>query len=484
MSLTARLSAFFLGALALVLVGFSAALYGLARSELYRKLDDRLTSALDILAGAVEVDEQGLLEWEPHERPLLPGQEAGEDQVRWTVCDQAGAGASHSKNLGPEVPEGDWPALREDRTSRVVERGGQPWRFMRRRIQSAVPGSGQLAKPKYRELTFTAGISQAPVQATLRNLTLALVGLSGTLWLVATFVGRWLCRRALVPLTTMAARARAMSAADWDQRLPSPGTGDELEDLGQAFNDLLARLYQAFERQRRFTGDASHQLRTPLATALGQIEVALRRDRSAEDYRQVLTRLHGQAVHLRQIVEMLLFLARADGEAKLPNLETVDLAAWLNEHLQRWSGHPRTSDVRVEQLAGGPLFVLAQPPLLGQLLDNLLDNACKFSSPGTPIRLRLEREDGVAACSVEDQGCGIAAEDLPHVFEPFYRSAQVRRHGSAGVGLGLAVAQRIAAAFGGSLDVQSVPKEGSRFVLRLPEAAETGLADAALATAL
>jgi heavy metal sensor kinase len=484
MSLTARLCTFFLGMLALVLVGFSATLYGLARSELYRKLDDRLTSALDMLAAAVEVDEQGLLEWEPHERPLLPGLEAGEDHVRWTVCDQEGVGAGHSKNLGPEIREGDWPPLPDDLTSQVVDHQGQPWRFMRRRIPSPTPGSGQLAKPKYWVLTFTAGISQASVQATLRNLTLALVGLSVTLWLAAALLGRWLCRRALVPLTAMAATARAMSAADWDQRLPSPGTGDELEDLGQAFNDLLARLREAFERQRRFTGDASHQLRTPLAAILGQIEVAMRRERPAEEYRHVLALLHGQAAHLRQIVEMLLFLARADGETKLPHLETVDLAAWLDEHLQRWSGHPRASDLRVERSANGPLFVQAQPPLLGQLVDNLLDNACKYSQPGTPIRLRLERESGVVACSVEDRGCGMAPEDMPHVFEPFYRSAHARRQGSAGVGLGLALAQRIAVAFGGSLRVQSVLDQGSRFTLRLPEATETGRADPALAAAL
>src|SRR5437763_732045 len=142
----------------------------------------------------------------------------------------------------------------------------------------------------------------------------------------AALAGRRLCRRALRPLTGMAAAARAISADDLGRRLPPAGTGDEVDDLGRAFNELLARLQESFERQRRFTGDASHQLRTPLAAMLGQVEVALRRERPPEEYQRVLTLVHKQSAKLREIVEMLLFLSRADAEAKRPQLEALDLA--------------------------------------------------------------------------------------------------------------------------------------------------------------
>jgi signal transduction histidine kinase len=267
----------------------------------------------------------------------------------------------------------------------------------------------------------------------------------------------------------MAAAARTVSAADLGQRLPTPGTGDELDDLGRAFNDLLGRLQESFERQRRFTGDASHQLRTPLAALLGQIEVALRRDRNPEEYRRVLASVRGEAGRLGQLVDTLLFLARADAEARAPETERFDLCAWLGQHLGTWASHPRAADLQPEP-AEGPLWVRAHPALLGQALDNLLDNACKYSPPGSPVHVRTW-EDGEAVClGVEDQGDGIAAEDLPHVFEPFYRAAQARERGVGGVGLGLAVAARIVVAGGGRLTAHSEAGQGSRFTIRLPRA--------------
>jgi signal transduction histidine kinase len=114
------------------------------------------------------------------------------------------------------------------------------------------------------------------------------------------------------------------------------------------------------------------------------------------------------------------------------------------------------------------LLAKAHPPLLGQLVDNLLDNACKYSLSGTPILLRLERAGAEAILTIEDRGCGIAADELPQVFEPFYRSPSARIRGCPGVGLGLAVVRRIASCLGGNVHVESEPGQGSRFVVRLP----------------
>jgi two-component system, OmpR family, sensor kinase len=273
-------------------------------------------------------------------------------------------------------------------------------------------------------------------------------------------------------MSRMAKAATAMTAANLGQRLPIAGTGDELDGLGQAFNDLLDRLHEAFVRlhaaydgQRRFAGDASHQLRTPLAALLGQVQVALRRDRAPEEYRRVLERVKDEGARLRQIVESLLLLAQPEGVQ--PEPEMLDLGGWVPDHVRRWATHPRAADLCVEVADNGPLTVLTHPPLLAQLVDNLLENACKYSAPGTPITVKAWRDEGWVMLGVEDRGCGLDAEDLPHVFEPFFRGEHARRSGHAGVGLGLAVAQQIARAFGGKLEVRSGRDAGCFFMLRL-----------------
>jgi heavy metal sensor kinase len=485
MSLTGRLTAFFLTALAVVLLGFSAALYLLARNHLYRELDARLDAALDALVAAVEFKVGGV-EWDPDERRLTPGQTPGADAIHWLICDDEGQVVDLSPNLKTEQVRKEElrKAVRIDMPEKYfsewIDQQGQCWRALQRRIQadSKHAQPAQAKDPMDGERIFPALVlagaaSQRPVQATLSSLGWTLGGLSAGLWSLAALLGRRLCKRALVPVTRMAAAARSMSAAHWEQRLPVPATKDELEELARSFNDLLARLHEAFVRQSRFTGDASHQLRTPLTAMLGQMEVSLRRNRPAEEYRQVLELVHGQAVQLHQIVEMLLFLARADVEAELPNMETVDLSTWLDAFCAHWSEHPRAGDLRLEvDEAAGPVRVRAQPRLLEQLFQNLVDNALKYSQPGTPVILRLERGNGTALCSVEDCGCGIAGQDLPHVFEPFYRATEACRCGCAGVGLGLAVVQRIAHAFGGTVRVRSELGQGSCFTFELPEVRE------------
>ncbi len=459
MSLTTRLSLFFLGTLAVVLIGFSATLHGLASTYLHRQVDDRLEAALNILSASAEVWPDGV-EWEGEEHPVAVATPPGAEPIAWRVCDDNGRvlDGARADIFAAEAPS---------------------WRFLERRVLADREGTqaetdkrlSQEHKEikKYPFLLLTVGLPLDPVAATLRNLLLLLSGLSALLWLAAALAGGRLCRRALAPVLRMAEAAGSMNASDPGQRLPVVKTGDELEELNRAFNQLLARLQESFERQRRFTGDASHQLRTPLTAMLGQLEIALRRTRTVEEYQQVLSVLNGQTSQMRQIVEMLLFLARADAEAKSPALERIDLKDWLTGHLASWSGHARGADFQLQIKGDGLWWVRTQAPLLGQLVDNLLENACKYSKTGTPITVSLAREDDAICLTVADAGRGIAEEDLPHIFEPFYRSAEARRQGVPGTGLGLAVAQRIALALGGTLHARSRPGCGALFTLQVPE---------------
>jgi signal transduction histidine kinase len=493
MSLTGRFSALFLAALGLVLVGFSAALSVSARIYLDRQLDDRLAAALAVLAAAAEIHPDGV-EWEPQERVLPLGQESGADRLRWMVLDDRGRRLDHSRNLADADPTADWsprPGTAE-LPDRLADRQGRAWRVSRRRIDpAAAPTSGSRAAahregPTDREptevlhpcLVLTVYAPLGPMEATLATLTWFLVALSVAIWLLAALLCRRLSRRALTPLARLVASARGLDAADPGWRLDEAGTGDELDDLGRAFNDLLSRLHVAYERQRRFGGDASHQLRTPLTVLIGQIEVALRQERSGEEYRRVLRSALGRAVQLGQIVEALLFLGRAEGDARPPEGGPLELDRWVSAQVagRPATGHP-AAIVR-HAAAGDSLRVRAHPPLLGQLLDNLLDNAGKYGRSGAPVLVETLREGRVAVLAVEDSGPGITPEDIPRVFEPFYRSAEARRQGIPGAGLGLAMVQRIAVAFGGAVAVRSEPGRGCRVEVRLPiaeEAPEEGL---------
>jgi signal transduction histidine kinase len=482
MSLTGRFSALFLAALGLALVGFSVALYVSARIYLARQLSDRLSSALAVLAAAAEIHPDGV-EWEPQERVLPLGQEAGADRLRWMVFDDRGTRIDHSRNLAETdltagwIPRGGTAEL----PARLVDRQGRHWRVSQRGIRpSAAMPSGSLAAARavqadpdpagsvHAGLVLTVAVPLGPSEATLAALAWFLAAFSVGFWLVAGVICRRLSRRALAPLARVAASARTLNAADPGWCLDEAGTGDELDELGQAFNDLLGRLSVAFERQRRFSGDASHQLRTPLTVLIGQIEVALRNERPAEEYRRVLKSALARAVQLRQIVEALLFLGRAEGEAQLPGGEPVDLGQWVAAYLADRPANGCAVEVvhRATELSGP--WVLVHPPLLGQLIENLLDNAEKHASPEAPIVVETIRVGESAVLAVADAGPGIPPEEIPRIFEPFYRATQTRRQGTPGVGLGLAVVQRIALAFGGSIDVQTQPGKGCRVEVRLP----------------
>ncbi|SIO62505.1 Signal transduction histidine kinase [Singulisphaera sp. GP187] len=475
MRLVTRFSAFFLTALALVLVGFSTTVYLVAQSHLFRELDERLERALDTLEASVDI-EPGGLEWEPTDRRIALGLDLGQDEVRWAVRDGEGTLVDRSANAGSGgFPAGwearAWPTNPPDGT--VVGKVAG-WRMAGRRMPLKAllrlgrghPDDEPGYEVQYPVLVLIAGLRPGPVKATLNQLGATLVLLSLGIWLLALAGGRLLARRALAPLTRMAETVSTMSATDLGRRVPTPRTDDELDALGQAFNGLLDRLNEAFDKQQRFAGDASHQLRTPLAALLGQVQLAQRRERPVAEYRQVLDRVLEEGMRLRVIVETLLSLAQPEPPSLL--LCDLDLAEWLPHHLERWADHPRAADLRLE-VTPNPLAVRVHPPMLAQLLDNLIDNATKYSEPGTPILVRGEREGSSIVLGVEDRGRGLSTEESAHIFDPFFRAEGARNEGLPGNGLGLTVARRIASALHGTLSLTSRSDQFTRFTLRLPE---------------
>lgn len=498
MSLTTRLSAYFLTALALVLLGFSLVLFLLVRNHLMDQTNQRLELAMQTIIAAVEVHTEDV-EWEPLERHITLGEDPGEDQVRWLVHDDSGRLVDCSRNLESSQRAG---RVRDGESSVAKASGSEGWRVLDRRLRAGhvdpevvgevdasskdelsegVPADqlpGRVLLPSNRtylgpSLTVRVGLPWHPVAASLRQLAWMLLSVSAGLWGVGALLIRRVCRRAIRPVVEMAQSAKTLRGDQPGQLLPVAPTGDEVEDLGHSFNDLLTRLQEVLQQQQRFAGDASHQLRTPLTAVLGQVEVALRQERSAEEYQRVLQIVRRRAGEMRQMVKLLLFLARMPAQSEPPDTCTVRLSSWLEEHQRHWEDHPRAGDISWPPLDTGLDWeVRTQPALLGQLVDNLIDNACKYSEAGTAIQVSIERARRGVTLIVADQGLGIRAEDLPHLCDPFYRSQEARRLGRPGVGLGLTVVERIVTVLGGELRIDSNPGRGSRFSVYLPAVRE------------
>lgn len=464
MKLATRVSAFFLAAVAVILIGNSVLVFAVARLYLHRHFDEQLQASLQTLVAAVEVEDDDV-KWEPSDHTVTLGVESGEEDIRWVVTDERGQVVDRSRNLR-DTPQD--VAIVEAARGRLGQRDRPAgWRFLEHRLAAPHPKAPELRDPLERAaLSVLVARDVSDLHATLRWLAAAMIVLPACCWLAAALAGRWFCQQAIAPVRQMARSARSIRADDTLARLAVPSSGDELQELGEAFNELLDQLFVGYERQQRFAGDAAHQFRTPLTVLQGQVEVALRRQRSADEYQATLNVVHEQVASLRQTVEALLFLARPSGEEPLPDFQAIDVAAWLDAYLLKWQGDPRWPDVRVEVEPG--LACNSSPGLLAQLLDVLLSNALKYSQPGSPVEVRARAGSGELLLEVADRGIGISAADLESIYQPFFRARQARQSGAPGIGLGLAIARRIATALGGCLRCESEPAAGSRFTVALP----------------
>jgi len=289
--------------------------------------------------------------------------------------------------------------------------------------------------------------------------------------LLAGTGGYILARKSLAPVVAMGAQARRIGATNLHERLPVQNANDELGQLATIFNDLLNRLDESFERQRRFIADASHELRTPLAILRGEAEVALsQKGRTAEDYLESLRILHEETSRLIKIVEDLFTLTRADsGQYRLaPQDVYLEEVAAECAHSVRTLAREKNIELKVD--AGSECLLQGDPDLLRRMILNLLDNAIKYTAPGGQVEIACRA--GAEGCEVhvKDTGTGIPAELQSRVFERFFRVDQARSRvgNDGGAGLGLSIAQWIAEAHHGRLELAHSDARGSHFAVYLP----------------
>jgi heavy metal sensor kinase len=441
-----RLTLWYVGSLTLVLLLFALGVYELVAWSFRRQAEQQAVHALEEVADAFREGGDELSEIEHHGVVTyfhLAGAESVVHQSdEWRRNQLSGflAGVSLGEIRLVETAGGD---------SFLLSSG-------------LVPGT----EPP---VTATVAISQRMVHASLRTLAWTLVIALPVAILLAAIGGHRLAKRALAPISAITSKAREITATRLEERLPVLNPDDEFGQLAMVFNEVLGRLQESFERLKRFTSDASHEMRTPLTAMRSVGEVALHDHLQPNQYREVIGSMLEEGDRLTRLLESLLTLARLDQGHLHLSPKTIDASALAREtgELMRSLTEEREQTLTVE--ANGALMVEADSDSLRQALVNLLDNAIKYTPTGGAIRLRtyLAPSDEVII-EVSDTGPGIASEHQTKVFDRFYRIDKARARETGGVGLGLALASSAVKLNGGRIELESELGKGSAFRVVLP----------------
>jgi two-component system, OmpR family, sensor kinase len=296
--------------------------------------------------------------------------------------------------------------------------------------------------------------------------------LAGTscLTLAIGLAGGWAISRGIVrPIARISATAEAISAKNLSGRIDTPRLDSELVGLAEVLNEMFSRLEAQFARQTRFTADASHELRTPVALLHSQIELALKRTRTAKEYRDALETCSRATSRMRSLLDGLLMLARADAGHLALAFQQVELCALVEDVAEQHRGDAERGQVTLSTTSpGDPVIVQGDPVFLSRVVANLLSNAIRHTPEGGLIQIALAVDLQEAVLTVADTGSGIPAEDQAKIFERFYRADKARSRASGGSGLGLAICKSIVEAHSGTIRFTSTPDRGTTFVVRIP----------------
>jgi two-component system, OmpR family, sensor kinase len=468
----------------LAVLGFTA--YQLQRQELFGRIDNELQRRLGTIADALHGHgpERGRPPFDrpppdqmPGDFPPPEGQQPREFQLPpqaeglfdlsdphhfyFVIYGRDGNEIAHSTN-GPSV------TMTLDTTKFLESQNVPPNIFSNKRPAIETVGPNQqlfTARQLPSGETIWVGCSIAPESHELQMTALKLTGVSAIILFFGLAGGWWISSRAIRPVENISATAVKISAGDLSQRINTADTESELGQLAAVLNSTFARLESAFAQQKQFASDAAHELRTPVSVILTQTQAALIRERDPGEYKQTVEACQRAAQRMKKLISALLELARLDaGQEQMKRLR-FDFAKTVTDCVELVRPLADERHVKIStELA--PLEIEGDAERLGLVVTNLLTNAIQYNHDGGEVKAALKAENGMAVLAVSDTGQGIPAEDLPRVFERFYRADRSRSSGNAG--LGLAISRAIIAAHGGSIDAASEENAGSTFTVRLP----------------
>lgn len=453
-----RLTLWYTLLLAFVMALFGGALYFALQQQLYASFDEHLINQTALALASVRV-EDGRPSMEPSagggdgeyflrlfnrdERLLVDtGPDPGGIPLNMPVVRAALGGRTEFSNVLDEDQE----------TLRIIS------------VPVLGPGDEQNVVG-----VLQIGLDRNEIDEPLAGLLTALVLAGPLVLLVAACAGYLLAGRALAPVVTITDLAANIGAGDLHARLNLHLPDDELGRLARTFDAMLARIDDAFTRQRRFTGDAAHELRTPLTLMRGQVDLALARPRANEEYREALRGIDGDLARLTGLVGTLLALARADAGQLASERAPFDLANTVDLVIEQYAPLATEAEIALVKEAS-PATLIGDEDLMVQLLVNLIDNALAHTPPGGIITLGCSQPGKEIHLWVTDSGEGIASEHQERLFDRFYRVDAGRTRARGGTGLGLAICKAIAETHGGTIALTSERGRGTRVDIMLPGA--------------
>jgi two-component system OmpR family sensor kinase len=451
---------------ALVLVAVLAAgVMLLLRSRLIGSLDASLLEVAEIEAQAATTRESAEFHFRPGSFRRVQTDSSTDLIVSAQLLTTDGTPVARSANLGadlPVPPRALAVALRGAVGYETQQRDGRP-------IRSTIYPLIRIG-PAHRGQLLQVSSSLAPVEATLAGFVRQVVAFGVTGTILAWFAGLWIAGRAIRPALALAVEAESIELDELGRRVTEPGDYAEFHRLAVAFNVMLGRVERAVTGTQRFTADASHELRAPLTVLRGELELALSRPRSTSEYEDVLRRCLDEVLRLARLADDMLTLARVEGGVLGGKRTLIELDEVVDRAVGKKAGLAQSRGVELD-MSGTAGEVSADPDLLLRAVDSLLEHAIMSSPPGGRVRVVLA-DAGTRSVEVIDSGPGLKQEEIPGVFQRFYRSGRPRAH-SAESGLGLPIARAIAERFGGGVDfVGNAP--GASFRLSLPSAPPSG----------
>jgi heavy metal sensor kinase len=464
-SVRARLTLFSVVVLAAALVLVGGLIYALLARALYNRTDDSLQALVDIATTSLRND-------------LAEGQDVA-DAARSTAAELSsrqqmlavydGAGRLLAEGGRDDDLELALPALESIPTDETLLLTVAEARDADDRHRLALRRATLSPAARY---VIVAGSSLEPIDEELESLRGILAYIVPIALLLAGAGGWFLARQSLAPVAAMAERARRIGVEDLSGRLPIANPRDELGALAATFNDLLGRLEASLTQQRQFMADASHELRTPVATARTAASVMLQQPRRDEqEYRDTLAIIEQQTTRLSRIVEDMFTLARADAGNYPVRRTPMYLDEVIEEVVRAARVLAASTQVGIEVRAAGSAAFTGDEELVRRLIVNLLDNAVRHAPAGTSVVVELQPQGDGYAISISDRGSGIPAAIQPHLFERFYRGDDARARtdgGGGGAGLGLALARWIANIHGGDVRLAASSDRGTTFTAVLP----------------